>query len=144
MINNHIISQELEKVKLEDLDRDKVIGSLSVQQNIIKENFNEIMKNGSELLKIKDKGTLLLEFRRYIERLLRTDLILVVENVYDKKLTAIKPENVIFHLDRRYYSDFKLCPFVDIFKIETNDYKRINWVSNLPPHVRTNIKLCPK
>ncbi len=88
------------------------------------------------ILKSKSKEKMLLEFRRYIEMLLNVEFILAVENVYDKKITVITPENVIFYLDRKYYSEIKLVTFMDIFRIETNDFKRIYWSNNdIPPHL---------
>ena len=96
---------------------------------------------GKNLKKETNKASLLLGFRRFIEMLLRVDTILAVENIYDKKNFAISSENIIFYLDRRYYSDFKVISFMDIFKIETSNYKRLYWYNeNLPPHLGLILK----
>ena len=68
--------------------------------------------------------------------LLREGTILCVRNLYDEKISAITQENIIFHLDSKYYSDFEICSFMDIFKIETNNYKKIYWgESDILPHL---------
>ena len=83
-----------------------------------------------------EKGSLLLEFRRALERLTRENLILAVRNIYDNKIITIRPEDMVFYLDKKYYSSFVAVSFMDIFKIETNDFKKIFWNSQaLEPHI---------
>lgn len=130
-----IIAQNFKCVNIE-INEEKVRKSLKTRENDIFLNFQKVFKKGDEILKIKNKGELLLEFRRYIEMLLRVGTILCVENKYDGKISAINQENIIFYLDERYYTDFQVCSFMDIFKIETKDYKRIYWgESNILPHL---------
>ena len=138
----YIVSQNLDKVNNEiKIDKSQVIQGLQEKRERIYINFGKVFKKGGEILKIKNKGEILLEFRRYVEMLLRVGTILCVRNVYDSKITAITPENVIFHLDRRYYTDFDICSFMDIFKIETNNFKRLNWgESDILPHLGIILK----
>lgn len=138
MIDKDIITQELEKVNsFINVDKQGIINELESRQKLIYSQFQLILLQGRQLLNIDNKGTLLLEFRRFMEQLLRTDIVLCVENKYDKKITAINMENILFHLDRKYYSNFKVVSFMEIFKIETNDYAKIFWKqnTNIPPHL---------
>lgn len=133
----HIISQNRDFVnRFSENEKSEIISRLDECQVKIKSNFDRILTTGQDLLKIKNKEKLLLEFRRFMEMMIRTELILCVENIYDKKTTVISPENILFYLDRKYYSDFKIVTFTDIFKIETNDYNKLFWSSEeFPPHI---------
>lgn len=142
MLLSYIISKNLEKVNnINEIDRECIIKAIQKNQGRIMINFDNIFRKGKDILGIENKGELLLEFRRYIEMLLRVDTILCVKNVYDNKISAINQENLLFHLDKKYYSDFQLCSFMDIFKIETNNYKKIFWGdSDIPPHLGAILK----
>lgn len=139
MVNLEILEEQLKEnnIILEESFKEKVISNLKKQQMQIQINIQEIVKKLRSLQEIDNKGTLLLEFRRVLERYLRTPLILVARNIYDDKIVAIDNENVIFYLDERYYHLFELVSFMDIFKIETNDYKKIFWSNNseIQPHL---------
>lgn len=132
---NAMLLKDLKCVNSE-INEEKIRKSLKTRENDIILNFQKIFKKGSDILNIENKGELLLEFRRYIEMLLREGTILCVRNLYDEKISAITQENIIFHLDSKYYSDFEICSFMDIFKIETNNYKKIYWGENdILPHL---------
>lgn len=132
---NPILLKDLKCVNSE-INEEKLRKSLKKRENDIILNFRKVFKKGEDILKIKNKGEILLEFRRYIEMILRENTILCVRNVYDDKISAINQENIIFYLDRKYYSDFEVCSFMDIFKIETKNYKKIYWgESDIPPHL---------
>ncbi len=133
----HIITQNSDFVNsFTESEKNEIIDRLDECQVKINNNFDRILTTGQDLLKIKNKEKLLLEFRRFIEMLVRTELILCVENIYDKKITVISPENILFYLDKKYYSSFKILTFTDIFKIETNGYNKIHWLSDeFPPHI---------
>ncbi len=137
MYFSHIISQFLDFVnRFSEIEKEQIISELDRCQVIFNQNVDRMLTQENMILKSKSKEKMLLEFRRYIEMLLNVGFILAVENVYDKKITAITPENVIFYLDRKYYSEIKLVTFMDIFRIETNDFKKIYWSNNdIPPHL---------
>ena len=142
MLFTHIISKNLEKVNnINEIDKENIIKNIQKSQGKIMINFDNVFRKGRDILDINNKGELLLEFRRYIEMLLRVDAILCVKNIYDNKISAINQENLLFHLDKRYYTDFQLCSFMDIFKIETNNYKKIFWGdSEILPHLGAILK----
>lgn len=142
MTEKNIVTQILEKVNgISESQKAQVIEAIDKQQEKSKKNFKKLIENGENLKKETNRASLLLGFRRFIEMLLRVDTILAVENIYDKKNFAISSENIIFYLDRRYYSDFKVISFMDIFKIETSNYKRLYWYNeNLPPHLGLILK----
>ena len=133
----NIITQEFKKVKIfSENEQTQILSDLQNLENSIFENFKNLLRNLNAFDTTQSKGEILLEFRRLIEQFLRTELIVATENVYDKKLTVISNENIVFHLDKKYYSKFKLVSFMDIFKIETNDFKKILWNNQtLPPHL---------
>lgn len=142
MLSKYIIHETVEKVNSRNkINENEILKSVELCENIICSNFSKITRSGEKLLKIRNKSELLLEFRRYIEMILRLETILCVRNVYDRKISAVSNENLIFYLDRRYYSDFEICSFMDIFKIETNSYKKIFWgESNIQPHLGIILK----
>ena len=92
-------------------------------------NFSGLFEKIEKIKNIKNKEQLLLEFRRFIEMLLRTNIILCTRNVYDSKITVISPENYIFYIDRKYYEPFQMTSFMEIFRIETSDFKQLFWNS---------------
>ena len=107
MLSKYIIHETVEKVNSRNkINENEILKSVESCENIICSNFSKITRSGEKLLKIRNKSELLLEFRRYIEMILRIETILCVRNVYDRKISAVSNENLIFYLDRRYYSDF--------------------------------------
>lgn len=137
MLSLYIIQKILEKVNNEiKIDKNQILQGIQRNQSKIIMNFDNVFTKGKYILSLENKGEILLEFRRYIEMLLRVDTILCVRNVYDNKISAISSENMIFYLDRKYYTDFEICSFMDIFKIETNNFKKLNWgESEILPHL---------
>ena len=89
---NAMLLKDLKCVNSE-INEEKIRKSLKTRENDIILNFQKIFKKGSDILNIENKGELLLEFRRYIEMLLREGTILCVRNLYDEKR-----KNICSHL----------------------------------------------
>ena len=94
---NPILLKDLKCVNSE-INEEKLRKSLEKRENDIILNFREVFKKGEDILKIKNKGEILLEFRRYIEMMLRENTILCVRNVYDDKISAINQELSLIHI----------------------------------------------
>lgn len=104
--------------------------SLMVENN--KKNIEE------EFLKSCNSNTkeeMLLRFRRAIEMLVRSDLLLSVTTLSNDRIVAIRKENFLQFVDDRYYTPLHLSCFMDIFKIETKDFKCISNNIVNEPHI---------
>ena len=92
---------------------------------------NEFLKSYNS----KTKEEMLLHFRRAIEMLVRSDLLLSVTTLSNDKIVAIRKENFLQFVDDRYYTPLHLSCFMDIFKIETKDFKCISNNIISEPHI---------
>ena len=104
--------------------------SITVENN--KKNIED------EFLKSYNSNTkeeMLLHFRRAIEMLVRSDLLLSVTTLSNDKIVAIRKENFLQFVDDRYYTPLHLSCFMDIFKIETKDFKCISNNIISEPHI---------
>lgn len=104
--------------------------SLVVENN--KKNIKE------EFLKSCNSNTkeeMLLRFRRAIEMLIKSDLLLSVTTLSNDRVVAIRKENFLQFVDDRYYTPLHLSCFMDIFKIETKDFKCISNNIVNEPHI---------
>lgn len=81
------------------------------------------------------KEEMLLHFRRAMEMLVKSDLLLSVTTLSNDKVVAIRKENFLQFVDDRYYSPLHLSCFMDIFKIETKDFKCISNNIVNEPHI---------
>lgn len=67
--------------------------------------------------------------------LVRSDLLLSVTTLSNDKIVAIRKENFLQFVDDRYYTPLHLSCFMDIFKIETKDFKCISNNIISEPHI---------
>lgn len=104
--------------------------SLVVENN--KKNIeNEFLKSYSS----NTKEEMLLSFRRAIEMLIKSDLLLSVTTLSNERIIAIRKENFLQFVDDRYYTPLHLSCFIDIFRIETKDFKCISNNIVNEPHI---------
>ena len=83
-----------------------------------------------------NKERMLLNFRRGIEMLMKTPLLVTTTSLSTNKIIAVRNDNLLQLLDDRYYSPLQLSSFLDIFKMETNNYKRLNMPVTNEPHIK--------
>ena len=102
---------------------------------MVEENKKDIEKEFLKAYNSNTKEEMLLSFRRAIEMLVRSDLLLSVTTLSNDKVVAIRKENFLQFVDDRYYTPLHLSCFMDIFKVETKDFKCIS--SNIvnEPHI---------
>lgn len=119
--------------------------------NIIEENFVDKLKDLNieilrsedeistfflnEVLSTDNKEKMLLNFRRGMEMIIKKPLLVTIKSLSTNKIIAVRNDNLLQLLDRRYYSELQLSSFLDIFKIETNDFKSLNILGN-EPHLK--------
>lgn len=84
----------------------------------------------------ENKEKMLLNFRRGMEMLVRVPLFVTTTSLSTNKIIAVRNDNLLQLLDNRYYSPLQLSSFLDIFKIETNDYKSLNISVANEPHIK--------
>lgn len=77
----------------------------------------------------------LLHFRRVMEMLVQSDLLLTVTTLSNNEIVAIRKENFLQYIDDRYYTPLHLSSFIDIFKIETKNFKSISNNLTTEPHI---------
>lgn len=79
----------------------------------------------NNVLNLKTKEKVLLNFRRGLEMFISLPMILTVKSLSTNKIIAVRNDNLLQLLDNRYYSPLQLSSFLDLFAVETNDYKAI-------------------
>ena len=89
----------------------------------------------NEVLSTDNKEKMLLNFRRGMEMIIKKPLLVTIKSLSTNKIIAVRNDNLLQLLDRRYYSELQLSSFLDIFKIETNDFKSLNILGN-EPHLK--------
>ena len=102
---------------------------------LVEKNKSEIEDEFSKSYNSSTKEEMLLHFRRAIEMLVRADLLLSVTTLSNDKVVAIRKENFLQFVDDRYYTPLHLSCFMDIFKIETKDFKCISNTIINEPHI---------
>lgn len=88
----------------------------------------------SEILKDKNKERVLLNFRRMLEMVVNTPLFVTVVSKSSYYIIAVRGDNFLQLIDDRYYSPLQLSTFMDIFKMETNDFQKIGCIG--VPHIK--------
>lgn len=105
--------------------------SIKVEEN--KESINEEF---SKSYNAKTKEEMLLHFRRAVEMLTKSKLLLTVTALTSNNMVAIRKENFLQFVDDRYYTPLQLNCFMDIFKIETKNFKTMSNNSLISePHI---------
>lgn len=89
-----------------------------------------------DVLGADNKEKLLLNFRRCLEMVIQMPLFITTTSLTTNKIIVVRKDNLSQLLDDRYYSNFQLSSFLDIFKIETNDYKSLNLIGGNIPHIK--------
>ena len=89
----------------------------------IKENKQDIDAEFQKSCSSNIKEEMLLHFRRAVEMLIKSDLLLSVTTLSSNNIIAVRKENFLQLLDDRYYSKLQVTCFMDTFRIETNEYK---------------------
>lgn len=87
-----------------------------------------------KVLNTNNKEEMLLQFRRSLEMLIKKPLIIAVTSKSTNKIIAVRDDNFLQLLDDRYYSKIHLSSFIDLFKVETNDFKSLNIIGE--PHIK--------
>lgn len=105
---------------------------------IIEENKKLIKEQFFKSYNSNTKEEMLLRFRRAVEMLVKTDLLLTVTSLTNQGLIAIRKENFLQFVDDRYYTPLQTSTFMDIFRIETKNFKTM---SNTPLIVEPHIGL---
>lgn len=91
----------------------------------IKENKQDIDAEFQKSCSSNIKEEMLLHFRRAVEMLIKSDLLLSVTTLSSNNIIAVRKENFLQLLDDRYYSKLQVTCFMDTFRIETNEYKSL-------------------
>ena len=122
--------------RLKEIINERYIKPLDKLSKECQKNQKEILDLLKKTLNTSSKEECLLNFRRAMEMLIRKPLLLTVTALSSETLIAIRDENFLQFIDDRYYSPLQLSSFLDIFKIETKDYKLIqNFNSSNDPHI---------
>lgn len=109
------------------------IQDISIKVEANKGNINEEF---SKSYNAKTKEEMLLHFRRAIEMLTKSKLLLTVTALTSNNMVAIRKENFLQFVDDRYYTPLQLNCFMDIFKIETKNFKTMSNNSLISePHI---------
>ena len=101
----------------------------------VEDNKSNIIEEFQKSYASNTKEEMLLKFRRATEMLIKTDLLLTVTALSGNKLIAIRKENFLQFVDDRYYTPVQLSCFMDIFKLETKDFRAINSTIINEPHI---------
>ena len=106
-------------------------------QNLQNDIYNNVEKIASffnnEILSSNNKERILLNFRRGMEMLIKMPLLITTQSLSTNKIIVVRNDNLLQLIDDR-YSKMQLSSFLDIFKIETNDYKALNIMGE--PHIK--------
>ena len=114
---------------INELLKDRYLEPIKQISKEVEENKRLILNEFLKSYNSKTKEEMLLHFRRAIEMLVRSDLLLSVTTLSNDKIVAIRKENFLQFVDDRYYTPLHLSCFMDIFKIETKDFKCISNLS---------------
>lgn len=93
---------------------------------IIEENKRAIEEQFFKSYNSTTKEEMLLRFRRAVEMLTKTDLLLTVTSLTNQGLIAIRKENFLQFVDDRYYTPLQISTFMDIFRMETKNFKTMS------------------
>lgn len=119
-----------------------------INQNLVKpirELNNQLLNNQKEVLDFfannvintNNKEKMLLNFRRGLEMMIKKQLFVTVTSNSTNKIVAVRKDNFLQLLDDRYYSELQLSTFLDIFKVETNNFKNLTNNGQLnEPHIK--------
>ena len=114
----------------------KPMKDLSQSVEEIKKKIKEEIK---KIKNSKSKEYKLLHFRRVMEMLVQSNLILAVTTLSSNEIIAIRKDNFLQYVDDRYYTPFHLGSFMDIFKVETKNFKSISSNLTTEPHIGLTI-----
>lgn len=120
---------------INELLKDRYLEPIKQISKEVEENKRLISNEFLKSYNSKTKEEMLLHFRRAIEMLVRSDLLLSVTTLSNDKIVAIRKENFLQFVDDRYYTPLHLSCFMDIFKIETKDFKCISNNIINEPHI---------
>lgn len=122
---------------IKELINERYIQPIKNISFIIEKNKKDIDYEFKKSYNSKTKEEMLLYFRRAIEMLVRSDLLLSVTALSSNNIIAIRKENFLQLVDDRYYSELQTSCFMDLFKIETNDYKALSQNGTIisDPHI---------
>lgn len=120
---------------INELLKDRYLEPIKQISKEVEENKRLISNEFLKSYNSKTKEEMLLHFRRAIEMLVRSDLLLSVTTLSNDKIVAIRKENFLQFVDDRYYTPLHLSCFMDIFKIETKDFKCISNNIISEPHI---------
>lgn len=120
---------------INELLKDRYLEPIKQISKEVEENKRLIANEFLKSYNSKTKEEMLLHFRRAIEMLVRSDLLLSVTTLSNDKIVAIRKENFLQFVDDRYYTPLHLSCFMDIFKIETKDFKCISNNIINEPHI---------
>lgn len=120
---------------INELLKDRYLEPIKQISKEVEENKRLISNEFLKSYNSKTKEEMLLHFRRAIEMLVRSDLLLSITTLSNDKIVAIRKENFLQFVDDRYYTPLHLSCFMDIFKIETKDFKCISNNIINEPHI---------
>lgn len=120
---------------INELLKDRYLEPIKQISKEVEENKRLISNEFLKSYNSKTKEEMLLHFRRAIEMLVRSDLLLSVTTLSNDKIVAIRKENFLQFVDDRYYTPLHLSCFMDIFKIETKDFRCISNNIINEPHI---------
>ena len=118
-----------------DIVKEDIEAPIHNLQNDIYNNVEKIASFfNNEILSSNNKERILLNFRRGMEMLIKMPLLITTKSLSTNKIIVVRNDNLLQLIDDRYYSKMQLSSFLDIFKIETNDYKALNIMGE--PHIK--------
>lgn len=117
------------------LINDRYVKPVKELNDLVICNKKEIEQQMMKTYNVESKEYMLLHFRRAVEMLIKSDLLLTVTALSNDEIVAVRKENFLQLVDDRYYSTLQLSSFMDIFKIETKDFKCISSTMVGEPHI---------
>lgn len=115
--------------------KDNIEVPIQSLQSEANSNIEEIINFfNKEVISSNNKERMLLNFRRGIEMLIKMPLLITTQSLSSNKIIAVRKDNLLQLIDDRYYSKMQLSSFLNLFKIETNQYKALNITGE--PHIK--------
>lgn len=120
---------------IRSLMEERYIKPMKELSKSVEDTKKEIKEEIRNVKNSKNKEYKLLHFRRVMEMLIQSNMILTVTTLSSNAVIAIRKDNFLQYIDDRYYTPFHLGCFMDIFKVETKNFKSISNNLTTEPHI---------
>lgn len=120
---------------IKNVIKNKLLAPLNILNNEIIKNEQEILNFYNNNIKEDNcKERVLLNFRRLLEMVVSIPLFFTVTSKTTNNIIVVREDNFLQLIDERYYYPLQLSSFLDIFKIETNNFNSLNCYGE--PHIK--------